>query len=158
LLVDSGEEKWGGEIDFRARFERAYCQRNKVPLVLVVVAGGPGTLRGIENAAANMVPIVLITDSGGAPAIIAHYLKTDRFEPDPTGERGFKPSSNKHDLLQWQESIKRIKALHVKHALLTSFETRQGETLNFDLVLLKVSAGTVSSRVYLTRRSTSSPP
>jgi len=140
LLVDSGKEKsnaWGGEINFRTRFEQTYCRRNKVPMVLVVVAGGPGTLHSIENAAQNHVPIVLITDSGGAPAIIAHFLKTDRFDPDPTGERGFKPTSNKHDLLKWQDSVRRIKALHVKFKVLTSFETRQGETRNFDLVLLK---------------------
>ena len=80
---------------------------------------------------------MLISDSGGAPAVIARYLKTGKIELDPTGERGFKPPSNSADLKKWEAQVARIKALHEKHKVLTAFSTRQGETRNLDLVLLK---------------------
>lgn len=141
LLVDTGEEgsrAWCGELDFRGRFERTYCRRSKVPMVLVVVGGSGSKLQAIERAARNRVPIVLIADSGGAPAAIARFLQTDELATDPSGRRGLKPPASASELRRWEASAARIKALHAQHKLITVFSTRQGAAQDsLDLVLLR---------------------
>ena len=49
LLVDHGQPKYGGEIKFRASFERslAECKEGRVPVVLLVIQGGMGTIKSV---------------------------------------------------------------------------------------------------------------
>jgi hypothetical protein len=60
---DSGQ--WGGEIEMRASLEKLYCERRRVPRVMVVVNGGPGTLTTVHKAVMGGCPVVIISDSGG---------------------------------------------------------------------------------------------
>ena len=50
LLIDHGKEDFGGEIEFRAKFEHALARMGReadlhVPVVMIVVEGGPGTIK-----------------------------------------------------------------------------------------------------------------
>ena len=56
----SGSKAWGSEIQFRFILEREYAARRKVPRVLVVVQGGPGTLQSIYEAIFGECPVVLV--------------------------------------------------------------------------------------------------
>ena len=46
-----------------------------VPMVLLVVQGGPGTLATVLSAAFDATPIVVLADSGGAASAIYQYCK-----------------------------------------------------------------------------------
>ena len=78
LLIDNGKAAgaaWGGEIGLRSAIEAAYSESRHVPIVLLVVQGGPGTLATVAATAKNHNPIVLLVDSGGAASAIHAYVK-----------------------------------------------------------------------------------
>ena len=50
-------------------------QVRKVPLVQIMVQGGPGTLSTVLAAAKVAVPIIVLTDSGGAASALATYCE-----------------------------------------------------------------------------------
>lgn len=83
VFVDSGKvapEAWGKEISLRSNLEATYTQLKGVPLVLLVVQGGPGTLQTVLSMAHLQQAILVVRDSGGAADAIADYVlngKTD---------------------------------------------------------------------------------
>lgn len=78
MLVDNGtENQFGGEIEFRAAFESAVSRRDDVPIVTIVVQGGPGTLGTCLNSVKNDTPLVVVEGTGRAADVIAyawHFL------------------------------------------------------------------------------------
>lgn len=70
ILVDNGTfRKFGGEIEFRGLFEKFVSQMmtdgdesssTKVPVVSIVVEGGPGTLDTVKAAIDNATPVVIL--------------------------------------------------------------------------------------------------
>ena len=78
ILVDNGISSpppWGSEIAFRAQFESEYRERKRVPSVLLVVQGGPGTLGTILTTARVETPIVILVESGGAARAVYSYVQ-----------------------------------------------------------------------------------
>eukprot|EP00316_Scyphosphaera_apsteinii_P022830 CAMPEP_0119346800 /NCGR_PEP_ID=MMETSP1333-20130426/108193_1 /TAXON_ID=418940 /ORGANISM="Scyphosphaera apsteinii, Strain RCC1455" /LENGTH=1308 /DNA_ID=CAMNT_0007359319 /DNA_START=65 /DNA_END=3991 /DNA_ORIENTATION=+ len=78
VMVDAGLEgrkAWGSEIEFRARFEHYLMRRQGIPMVLLVVQGGPGTLSTVLHSCQEGFPIVILSDSGGAASVIAQYIR-----------------------------------------------------------------------------------
>lgn len=76
ILVDSGPMAagWGSEIELRSRLERTYATAKGVPVVLLVVQGGPGTL-DMMLASANLgCPLLILADSGGAASAIEQFF------------------------------------------------------------------------------------
>lgn len=76
IFVDNGKEggaAWGAEIIFRAELESHLAQKKRVPIVQLVVQGGPGTVATVEATARRGNPIVLLVDSGGAATAIHQY-------------------------------------------------------------------------------------
>ena len=68
VFVDSGKEApaaWGAEIALRANLEATYSMSKGVPLVLLVVQGGPGTLATVHSALENHTRVVVLEESGG---------------------------------------------------------------------------------------------
>ena len=53
--------RWGGEIPMRVMLEKLYCERRRVPRVLLVVNGGPGTLHTVRESVVGSCPVVPIT-------------------------------------------------------------------------------------------------
>ena len=69
LFIDAGRERreaWGSEIVVRAEIEQHMMQSRAVPMVLLVVQGGPGTLATVLANAQLCCPVVLLSNSGGA--------------------------------------------------------------------------------------------
>ena len=123
LLVDNGKEgDWGAEIDMRAAIEDAICKTPEddvegddnmpTPMVLVVVGGGPGTLKTIVKTLEKERPVVVYADSGGAATAIYKYIKNDGEMPtlsdklDKNGE-----PENKAAVRQFSEWLPRIREL-----------------------------------------------
>ncbi|XP_061579658.1 transient receptor potential cation channel subfamily M member 2 isoform X2 [Cololabis saira] len=81
LLVDDGtHEHYGVEIELRTLLEKCICRKhlgNKesdvtIPVVCVVLDGGPGTLNTIYNAVLNGTPCVILEGSGRLADVIAN--------------------------------------------------------------------------------------
>eukprot|EP00050_Salpingoeca_kvevrii_P002038 m.185860 g.185860 ORF g.185860 m.185860 type:complete len:1506 (-) comp10522_c1_seq1:295-4812(-) len=97
LMVDDGRvNQFGGEIDFRTRFEKcisetegAYAdttnfttsqkrrhedqvRENRIPIITVVVQGGPGTLQTAHDAVKNGTPLVVVQGTGKAADVLAY--------------------------------------------------------------------------------------
>ncbi|XP_056409084.1 transient receptor potential cation channel subfamily M member 2-like [Hyla sarda] len=80
ILVDDGTHgKYGVEIPLRIRLERYISQQTmnkggtalKIPIVCVVLEGGPGTLDTIYSSMSNNTPCVIVEGSGRVADIIA---------------------------------------------------------------------------------------
>ncbi|KAG8546004.1 hypothetical protein GDO81_019918 [Engystomops pustulosus] len=83
ILVDDGtNQKYGVEIPLRTRLERYISQQTmqkggtalKIPIVCVVLEGGPGTLDTIYNSMCNNTPCVIVEGSGRVADIIAQVV------------------------------------------------------------------------------------
>jgi len=75
IFVDRGKPEWGAEIAFRTSLEDYITQQYQIPVVLVVVQGGPGTLKTVEEGVKRKFPVILVEGSGGAADAIAICLK-----------------------------------------------------------------------------------
>jgi transient receptor potential cation channel subfamily M member 2 len=71
--ADDSVPPWGKENDLRARVENFFANELHVPLVLLVVDGGAGTLDTVQRFTANSLPVVVISDSGRAATAIAMH-------------------------------------------------------------------------------------
>jgi len=75
VFVEDEKRDWGGEIPFRSALEREFAKN--VPIVLIVVQGGPGTLKTVELAVNFRFPVILVEGSGGAADAIGTYYNLD---------------------------------------------------------------------------------
>eukprot|EP00794_Sanderia_malayensis_P009473 gene9473-10461_t len=80
FLVDNGTvNKYGAEIKFRAQLEKRIMKmevdknRSAVPAVLLVLEGGPNTIKTVYEAITQdpAIPVVVIKDSGRAADLLA---------------------------------------------------------------------------------------
>ena len=103
ILVDDGSEsKFGVEIKFRARLEnelrrgRSYDRKNKtlkesvrsssgskygkelIPMILIVVNGGPNTLLTVIESLKEQVPVLILAESKGCADLIANACTIDK--------------------------------------------------------------------------------
>ena len=64
ILVDNARIGFGGEIDFRADLESAISKSNsnnsKIPIVVLVLEGGVGTIKTVFESINNQSPCVFI--------------------------------------------------------------------------------------------------
>jgi hypothetical protein len=59
ILVDNSQlNTFGGEIEFRARLE-SHIQK-KIPVVMVVVEGGPNTVKTVLKSIQNEIPCIFV--------------------------------------------------------------------------------------------------
>ena len=71
LLIDNSQvNQTGGEINFRARFESDMAKGivaslEPVPVVVVVIEGGPNTIKCVLESLANNIPCMVIDVSYG---------------------------------------------------------------------------------------------
>ncbi|KAJ8309654.1 hypothetical protein KUTeg_012798 [Tegillarca granosa] len=98
ILVDDGTvHQFGKEIVFRALFENAVSNiktntgKNAVsiPVVLLVLQGGPNTLKTVKQAIYNEIPVVVIEETGKAADIIAYaFHNSGEMEMDAKDQHG----------------------------------------------------------------------
>ncbi|CAH2306513.1 transient receptor potential cation channel subfamily M member 2 isoform X1, partial [Pelobates cultripes] len=84
ILVDDGTNgRYGVEILLRAKLEKFISEQTKekggvaikIPIVCVVLEGGPGTLDTIYNAISNNTPCVIVEGSGRVADVIAQVAE-----------------------------------------------------------------------------------
>lgn len=91
ILVDNAKIAYGGEISFRAELESAVAnyksnnifkrQNNKkrdedpVPIVVLVVNGGPGTIDTVIQSVQRNSPCVFVKGSGNSADIFAYAIE-----------------------------------------------------------------------------------
>ncbi|XP_077304778.1 transient receptor potential cation channel subfamily M member 2 [Lithobates pipiens] len=84
ILVDDGTNgRYGVEITLRAKLEKFISEQTKVkggvaikiPIVCVVLEGGPGTLDTIYNAISNNTPCIIVEGSGRVADVIAQVAQ-----------------------------------------------------------------------------------
>ncbi|KAL5010117.1 hypothetical protein ScPMuIL_012422 [Solemya velum] len=89
ILVDNGtQHKFAVEIPFRAKLEQAIAKMKTdtgddavlIPVVLLVLEGGPGTLETTHEALRNNTPVVLVKGSGRAADILCYALENSTVE------------------------------------------------------------------------------
>jgi len=75
ILVDSDADSWGQEIGFRTALEDHLIRNWGIPIVLIVVNGGPGTLDTIVQGVQKGFPIVIVEGSGRCADALAAKIK-----------------------------------------------------------------------------------
>jgi hypothetical protein len=125
LLVDNqkeAEKAWGGEIVFRFHLEKVYCQKKKVPRVLIVVQGGPKTLESVYEAVMSKCPVVLVADSGGVANMLHQFLAVARDPSSPHYREGAIPEDQRQKYSEGQVAmLKEIVARDFEQRLISSF-------------------------------------
>jgi transient receptor potential cation channel subfamily M member 2 len=86
VFVDNGtkgRKSWGSEIQLRSALEASISKAKGIPIVQLVVQGGPGTLQTVESTALAGKPIVVLTDTGGAATALHTFVTRgiDAVEP-----------------------------------------------------------------------------
>ena len=81
ILVDAvaqysdGDSAWGHEIVIRSQLERVYAQAKGVPVVLLVIQGGPNTVDMMTASAKQGSPLLILSDSGGAATALWQFCE-----------------------------------------------------------------------------------
>jgi len=86
ILVRSAIDDWGQEIEFRTALEHHFATKDKIPIVLVALNGGPNTIKTLVEGARKGFPIIIVDKSGRACDAMVSFLKykldNKRHKPD----------------------------------------------------------------------------
>ena len=66
---------YGCEVSLRTAVESAYARQLNVPVMQLLVSGGPNSLFGVYSAMTNDIPVVAVADSGGCCAALYEYIE-----------------------------------------------------------------------------------
>jgi len=135
VLVESGVNDWWEELQFRSDLEEFVSNEWQVPLVLITVNGGPGTLQTVAEGARKGFPIIIVDGSGRACDAMASYLKNAPYgEHKPKEWEDFiesvKPEQRRQHI-DWMEEIQS------KKDLITIFNPNEYDTTNMDKAILQ---------------------
>lgn len=86
IMVDTPAANWGQEILFRAELEKYIRDKFAIPVVLIVVNGGPGTLETVAEGAKNNFAIVVVQGSGRACDAIAAMVRRAKLNDGLAGK------------------------------------------------------------------------
>ncbi|XP_076026118.1 transient receptor potential cation channel subfamily M member 2-like [Genypterus blacodes] len=151
LLVDDGTHgRYGVEIDLRSRLEKLISQQPlgneesgvTIPVVCVVLDGGPGTLNTICNAMLNGTPCVILEGSGRIADVIAQVagLPLIKVTISLIHQLMKKFFSLEYDnfsnlmIIEWTKKIQDI--IRMSH-LLTVFRVSEGKHEDVDVAILQ---------------------
>ncbi|XP_018424709.1 PREDICTED: transient receptor potential cation channel subfamily M member 2 [Nanorana parkeri] len=154
ILVDDGTNgRYGVEIILRARLEKFISEQTKekggkqefairIPIVCVVLEGGPGTLDTIYNAISNNTPCVIVEGSGRVADVIAQVaqLPISKITTSVVQEklRTLFPDAydtfTEHKIVEWTKKIQDI----MRHSqLLTIFQSDKDDQHDIDVAILQ---------------------
>ncbi len=86
LLVDNAQLNcFGGEIDFRARLE-SHIQ-HQIPVVVVVIEGGPNTVKTVLKSIQNKIPCIFVDKSGRFSDIVSFIYETIMHKEEDANEK-----------------------------------------------------------------------
>eukprot|EP00026_Physarum_polycephalum_P001138 Phypoly_transcript_01139.p1 GENE.Phypoly_transcript_01139~~Phypoly_transcript_01139.p1 ORF type:complete len:1209 (+),score=210.24 Phypoly_transcript_01139:454-3627(+) len=127
ILVDTPTEGWGQEIQFRSNFESYIRAKFQIPVVLIVVNGGPGTLDTVAQAAEKNFAIVVVQGSGRASDAVASLVKKAQ-NADSDFIQNTSSLMDIHDdgvdISAWSNLLKEAKGDQKKIATWTAFMDR----------------------------------
>jgi hypothetical protein len=75
VLVDDAKHDFRGEVRFRAELERKLIEKDKIPIVVLVIGGGPGTAEFVYEAVKKSTPCVFLDTSGELANVFSHAVK-----------------------------------------------------------------------------------
>jgi len=136
VLVDSKVDNWGEEITFRTALEDFISREWRVPMVLVAVNGGPGTVQTVVDGVKQKFPTIIVEGSGRASDAIACYLK---HKADPARNSleewnkflgGVKPA-------QHPQYVANMEVLHTNRKYVTIFNPNENATEDMDKAILR---------------------
>ena len=89
LLVDDGPSStWGSEIELRGKVEEKMCDFLRVPRVLLVIQGGRGTFRTVNEMLLSGCHVVIVKESGGCAQVVAEFIEPLLQQTDPKELKG----------------------------------------------------------------------
>uniref|UniRef100_A0A6I8SSM0 Transient receptor potential cation channel, subfamily M, member 2 n=1 Tax=Xenopus tropicalis TaxID=8364 RepID=A0A6I8SSM0_XENTR len=151
ILVDDGTNgKYGVEILLRAKLEKFISEQTtekggvaiKIPIVCVVLEGGPGTLDTIYNAIRNNTPCVIVEGSGRVADVIAQvaHLPISKITISLIQEkiRTLFPDTfdtfTEYKIADW---TKKIQDIMRNNQLLTIFQVDKDDQHDIDFAILQ---------------------
>ncbi|KAJ8253025.1 hypothetical protein GJAV_G00208300 [Gymnothorax javanicus] len=151
LLVDDGTHgRYGVEIALRGKLEKVISQQPlgnkesglKVPVVCVVLDGGPGTLDTIYNAMLNGTPCVILEGSGRLADVIAQVAELPISKVTlalicQLMKKFFGPEYERFKELQLIEWTKKIQDILRTPELLTVFRIDEEGQNDVDVAILR---------------------
>ncbi|XP_072556390.1 transient receptor potential cation channel subfamily M member 2 isoform X3 [Paramormyrops kingsleyae] len=152
LLVDDGTHgQYGAEIALRSRLEKLISQQPlgqradggvKIPVVCVVLEGGPGTLNTIYNAMLNGTPSVILEGSGRVADVIAHAARLPLSQVNialirKLMKRFFSKEYESFSSLMIIEWTKKIQDIIRMPHLLTVFRLDEEKHIDLDVAILQ---------------------
>ncbi|RXN16987.1 transient receptor potential cation channel subfamily M member 2 [Labeo rohita] len=151
LLVDDGTHgHYGVEIELRARLEKLISQQSlgnresgvTIPVVCVVLDGGPGTLNTIYNAMLNHTPCVVLEGSGRLADVIAHVAALPKSKVtlvliNQLMKRFFVQEYKSFAEVQVIEWTKKIQDIIRMPHLLTVFRIDEDKNYDVDVAILQ---------------------
>ncbi|MEQ2238074.1 Transient receptor putative cation channel subfamily M member 2, partial [Ilyodon furcidens] len=150
LLVDDGTNgRYGVEIELRARLEKYISAKNlgnkesgTIPVVCVVLDGGPGTLNTIYSAMLNDTPCVILEGSGRIADVIAQVSGLPISQVTTTLiqqllKRFFGQECEQFSELNIIESTRKIQDIIRMSHLLTVFRAREDGHGDVDVAILQ---------------------
>uniref|UniRef100_A0A8C8LRC5 Transient receptor potential cation channel subfamily M member 2 n=1 Tax=Oncorhynchus tshawytscha TaxID=74940 RepID=A0A8C8LRC5_ONCTS len=151
LLVDDGTHGcYGVEIELRSRLERLISQQPlgnresgvRIPVVCVVLNGGPGTLSTIYGAMLNRTPCVILEGSGRLADVVAHVAglpvtKVTLSVIHQLMKRFFGPEYDSFTELKIIEWTKKIQDIIRMPQLLTVFRMSEDNHGDVDVAILQ---------------------
>ncbi|KAM5180438.1 transient receptor potential cation channel subfamily M member 2-like [Mantella aurantiaca] len=151
ILVDDGTHgRYGVEIPLRTRLEKYISEQTmhrgetsiKIPIVCVVLEGGPGTLDTIYSSICNNTPCVIVEGSGRVADIIAQVanLSSSRITVDLIKEKLQNLFSDSYDsfteaqIIMWTKKIQDIVRMG---SLLTILREEKAGDQGMDVAILQ---------------------
>uniref|UniRef100_A0A8C1MIE2 Transient receptor potential cation channel, subfamily M, member 2 n=1 Tax=Cyprinus carpio TaxID=7962 RepID=A0A8C1MIE2_CYPCA len=166
LLVDDGTRDYGVEIELRARLEKHISQQSlgnrgsgvTIPVVCVVLDGGPGTLNTMYNVMLNHTPCVVLEGSGRVADVIAKVadLPVSEVTLDlikQLMERFFGQEYKEFTevkVIEWTKKIQDI--IRMSH-LLTVFHIDEDKNSDVDVAILQALLKVPKSDEHAARQS-----
>jgi hypothetical protein len=132
--VDNGKIGFGGEIDFRAALESKIAEGRKrddnkpieIPMVLLVLEGGIGTLKTVYESVKKKTPCVFIEGTGKCADIFSFAIKY--LQKEDNGDKSLKKIENEiKDRIRksWPESNVEIAFKQIEETI-----TKEKENIN----------------------------
>ncbi|XP_078514877.1 transient receptor potential cation channel subfamily M member 2-like isoform X2 [Lissotriton helveticus] len=148
ILVDDGTQgRYGVEIPLRTKLERFISEQAvkkegedmKIPIVCVVLEGGPGTLDTIHNSMINNTPCVIVEGSGRVADVIAQVadMNPSKITVALITEKLhslFTDTFNEKQIIAWTKKIQDIVRMS---QLLTIFREDKGGAQEVDVAILQ---------------------
>lgn len=76
--VTQGSNAWGTEIQLRAAIEEYFHVSKNLPIVQLMVQGGPGTISTVKASVEAGNPVVVLSDTGGAAEALHDFVVNER--------------------------------------------------------------------------------